>query len=170
MRNIIFFLIFFYCFPAWAEDTIPIKITSDNMQYSQKTDQVVFTGKVHVIRHDVQLWTDSLTVFLEQHSNATSANQALGDQQNSIKKIIALGNVRIKAEPDRTGTCGKAIYDAKADLLTMEDDPVVMEGQNKIQGEVIKMYIQDNRSEVIGGKKRVEAIFQSPAQKSGPLP
>lgn len=170
MRILFFFLLVCCALPVWAQESIPIKITSDTMTYSQKNDQVVFTGDVYVLRQDVQLWADTLTVMLEQDAKATDSRQALVNQQSSIKKIIAKGNVRIKAEPDRSGTCGQATYDAKADLLTMEDNPVVMEGQNKIQGEIIKMYIADNRSEVIGGKKRVEAIFQSSPQKSELLP
>lgn len=167
MRFYYLFLMILCCTSAWAEESVPIKITSDSMQYSQKSDQVVFTGDVYVIRQDIELWTDSLTVLLEQQKKSTNSTQPLADQQGSIKKIIALGNVRIKADRDRTGTCGKATYDAKTDLLTLEDNPVLMEGKNKIQGEIIKMYIKDNRSEVIGGKKRVEAIFQSPAAKPG---
>ncbi|GEM_PF-1516907 len=167
MRILFFLLIFLCTLPAWAAETIPIKITANAMSYSQKNDQVVFTGDVYVLRQDIQLWCDALTVLLEQQPRATNSGQAFGDQQSSIKKIIATGNVRMKAEPDRSGTCGKATYDAQADLLTMEDNPIVMEGQNQIQGEIIKMYIEENRSEVIGGTKRVEAIFHSPAQKSG---
>ena len=89
-------------------------------------------------------------------------DQPVMDQQSSIKRIVAQGNVRIKADRDRSGTCGKATYEAKSDLLTLEGDPVLREGPNTIQGEVIKLYIEENRSEVIGGKKRVEAIFITP--------
>lgn len=44
---------------------------------------------------------------------------------------------------------------------------MLREGPNTIQGEVIKLYIEENRSEVIGGKKRVEAIFITPDSKPG---
>ena len=44
---------------------------------------------------------------------------------------------------------------------------MLREGPNTIQGEVIKLYIEENRSEVIGGKKRVEAIFITPDNKPG---
>jgi lipopolysaccharide export system protein LptA len=49
----------------------------------------------------------------------------------------------------------------------MEDNPVLMEGANKIQGEVIKLYIKENRSEVLGGKGRVEAIFNTKGDVKG---
>ena len=45
----------------------------------------------------------------------------------------------------------------------MEGDPTLKDGPNIIKGEVIKLYLKDNRSEVLGGKdKRVEALFFTP--------
>jgi len=172
MRSLILFLFLACATPLWAAQTapakdVPVKITSDTMTYTQKGDQVVFTGSVYVIRQDIQLWSDTLTVLLEKKEGSGNATRSVADEQGSIKKIIAKGNVRIKADQGRTGTCGKATYEADKDLLTMEDNPMLMEGANKIQGEVIKLYIRENRSEVLGGKQRVEAIFNTPASKPG---
>ncbi|NLW81698.1 MAG: hypothetical protein GXY42_08530 [Desulfovibrionales bacterium] len=167
MRSFLLFVLLAAAIPAWGAQSIPVKITSDAMEYSQKADQVVFTGNVHVVRDNMEMWSETLTVLLERQKNTGNATAPITDQQGSIKKIIAQGNVRLKSENDRSGTCGKATYDAKADLLTLEDNPVLMEGRNKIQGEIIKLYVNENRSEVIGGKKRVEAIFITPAGKGG---
>lgn len=152
---------------AWAEQQVPVKITSDTMRYSQNNDEVVFSGSVHVIRLDVELWSNTLTVLLEKQKTARQSTDPLAAQQGSIKKIIAKGDVRIKAENNRSGTCGRATYEAASEILTLEDTPVLREGRNTIQGEVIKLYLRENRSEVIGGKNRVEAIFITPDRKPG---
>lgn len=152
--------------PLWAAQDIPVKITSDIMTYTQAGDQVVFKGSVYVIRQDIELWSDVLTVLLEKKESSNATQSVAGDQ-GSIKKIIAQGNVRIKADNGRSGTSGKATYEADKDLLTMEDNPVLMEGANKIQGEVIKLFIKENRSEVLGGKGRVEAIFNTKSDTPG---
>jgi len=167
MRSLLFLAFLVLAAPVWAADSVPVKITSDSMQYTQKADQVVFTGSVHVIRQDVELWSNTLTVLLERKPQTGNATQGVMDSQGSIKRIIAQGNVRIKADKDRTGTCGKATYEAAKDLLTLEENPVLMEGQNKIQGDVIKLFIKENRSEVLGGKKRVEAIFNTQGNIQG---
>lgn len=167
MRILFLTLFLMLAGPAFAEKSVPVKITSNSMRYSQKSDQVIFTGAVHVIRQDIELWSDTLTVFLEKSGTANKQAASAMDQQSSIKKIVAQGNVRIKADRDRSGTCGKATYEAKSELLTLEDNPILREGPNTIQGEVIKLYIEENRSEVIGGKKRVEAIFITPDRKPG---
>lgn len=167
MRSLMLFLILAWATPLWAAQEVPVKITSEVMTYSRDGDQVVFTGSVHVIRQDVQMWSDRLTVLLEKKDGTAPAAQAVADEQGSIKRIIAQGNVRIKADNGRSGTCGKATYEADKELLTMEDDPVLMEGANKIQGEVIRLFIRENRSEVIGGKGRVEAIFNTRGDAPG---
>ncbi len=167
MRSFMLFLFLLCAAPLWAAQDVPVKITSDTMTYTQKGDQVVFKGSVYVIRQDIELWSDTLTVFLEKKESSKNATQSVVDEQGSIKKIIAQGNVRIKADKGRSGTCGKATYEADKDLLTMEIDPILMEGANKIQGEVIKLYIKENRSEVLGGKGRVEAIFNTKGDVKG---
>ncbi len=167
MRSFMLFLFLACAAPLWAAQDVPVKITSDTMTYTQKGDQVVFKGSVYVIRQDIELWSDTLTVLLEKKEGSKNATQSVVDEQGSIKKIIAQGNVRIKADKGRTGTCGKATYEADKDLLIMEDNPMLMEGTNKIQGEVIRLYVKENRSEVLGGKGRVEAIFNTKGDVKG---
>ncbi|GAB1410805.1 LptA/OstA family protein [Desulfovibrionales bacterium] len=153
-------LLLFWATPVWAQDAIPVKITADSMQYAQKNDEVVFSGNVHVLRQDMELWSETLTVLLEKQQ--AEAKKSSIDQRGSIKKILAKGNVRMTAANNRSGSCGLATYDAHAETLVLEQDPVLREGPNTIQGDVIKLYIKENRSEVLGGKKRVEAIFVTP--------
>lgn len=171
MRSFLILLFLACSAPLWAaQQTVPVKITSDTMTYTQKGDQVVFSGSVHATRQDLEMWSDTLTVLLDKKQGGQNATQGAMDQQGSIKKIIAQGNVRLKADKGRTGTCAKATYEAASETLTLEGDPVLMEGANKIQGEVIKLYIKENRSEVLGGKQRVEAIFNTPADNKGITP
>ncbi len=167
MRTFFLVLALLWASPAWAEKSVPVKITSDTMRYTQKADEVVFAGNVHVIREDVNLWSETLTVLLDKPKNADQSKDPVAGQQGSIKRIIAMGNVRMKADKNRTGTCGKATYEAALEVLTLEDNPILMEGPNTIQGEVIKLYIKENRSEVLGGKKRVEAIFMTQDKQPG---
>lgn len=167
MRSLMLFFFLACAAPLWAAQDVPVKITSDTMTYTQAGDQVVFKGSVYVIRQDIELWSDVLTVLLEKKERPQNGAPSVADDQGSIKKIIAQGNVRIKADKGRTGTCGKATYEADKDLLTMEDNPMLMEGANKIQGEIIRLFIKENRSEVLGGKGRVEAIFNTKGDVKG---
>ncbi|NCD25438.1 MAG: hypothetical protein EOL86_07580 [Deltaproteobacteria bacterium] len=169
MRLFFLILALLWTSPVWGENSVPVKITADTMRYTQKNDEVIFAGNVHVIREDINLWSETLTVFLEKQKNTDQAKDPLAAQQGSIKRITAIGNVRIKAEGNRSGTCGKATYEAASEVLILEDNPVLKEGPNTIQGEIIKLYIKENRSEVIGGKKRVEAIFMTQDKQPGQI-
>jgi lipopolysaccharide export system protein LptA len=139
-----------------AEQQVPTKITSDTLSYSQEGEKVVFTGSVHVVRPDLKLWSNKLTAYL-QPSEKKGASLA-GKGAAGIEKIIATGNVRIERD-GRTGTCEKATYDMKKSMIQLEGNPVLKEGKNSITGEIIRLYTKTNRSEIIGGKKRVEAVF-----------
>ena len=136
---------------------LPTQITSDRMQYDAAGQKVVFTGKVHVIRPDFQLWSDRLTVLLEkapkkkgQEESNDTASPAMGLEAGQVERIIAERNVRMQ-QNDKTGSCGKATYVASDGKIIMEQNPVVNDGPNQIRGQIINYYTRDNRSEVIGG-------------------
>ncbi len=142
---------------------VPTKINADNMDYNSEKNTILFSGDVYVERADFSLWADYITVFLkdtndktEEESHDPMASMKSGD----IDKIIADDNVRMKYQTN-TGKAGKAIYEAKTATLIMQENPLLMDGDNSITGEEIRYYMNENRSEIIGGKKRVEAFFST---------
>jgi lipopolysaccharide export system protein LptA len=153
---------------GWAmaeEARVPTTITSNSMSYNPDQSEVVFEGDVHVVREDFQLWSDKLIIYFLENDQANGSESA-GTNENpeqdlsNVEKIIALKNVRLESQGKR-GFCEKAIFFQKEEMLQMEENPRLEDGKNTISGEIIKLYVRDNRSEVIGGKKRVEAIFFS---------
>lgn len=160
--------------PRPAKD-VETRITADKLTYTANKQQAVFESRVHVQRPDFQLWADRLTVHFKPSGKAQenaadkpekSGGLPEGMGAGELDRLVASGNVRMSAEGGRNGTCSKATYTAADGVLVMEGNPKVSDAENTITGEVIKYYTQENRSEVIGGKNRVEAVFSSPA-KSG---
>lgn len=147
------------------EAKVPTTITSDSMAYDPDHNQVSFAGDVHVVRQDFQIWSEKLTIYFSGEKGAGSSASTTKDNQpgqdlSNVEKIVALDNVRLESQ-GKKGYCGKAIYFQNEELLQMEKEPRLEDGKNQISGEIIKLYIRDNRSEIVGGKKRVEAIFFS---------
>ncbi len=139
--------------------TVPTKVMADGMTYDAAKSTVIFTGNVEIERADMMLWADVITVYLDTQGQATNSSDPMTSlQSGEVDRIVAINNVRMKYRTN-TGHCGKAIYEAKKSLLIMQEDPVLKEGVNSIAGEEIRYYMAENRSEVIGGSKRVEAIF-----------
>jgi lipopolysaccharide export system protein LptA len=144
---------------------VPTTITSKSMFYNPDRSEVVFEGDVHVVREDFKLWSEKLIIYLLKNAASGASGSAdTGDKPeqdlSQVEKIVALKNVRLESQ-GKLGFCDKAIFYQQQEMLQMEENPRLEDGKNTISGEIIKLYIRDNRSEVIGGKKRVEAIFFS---------
>lgn len=144
---------------AGAQEQVPTKITSEKMRYEEGGSKVVFEGKVHVTRPDMQLWSRVLTVYLAQEPNKSKKATPVSGEPGKIEKIVAEDDVRMLRD-GKEGFCGRATYLAKQDMLIMERSPKLIDGSNSITGRRIKLYLKDNRSEVEGGPSRqVEAVF-----------
>lgn len=148
---------------------VETRITADKLTYSADKQQATFETKVHVQRPDFQLWTNRLVVYLKpapKSADNKKSSMPEGMAGGDVDRLEAIGNVRMAAEPNRSGTCSKAVYTASDGVLRMEGDPRVSDGENTVSGEVIRYFTRENRSEVQGGKKRVEAIFSTPSKTS----
>lgn len=155
--------------PRPAKD-VETRIQADKMTYLAGQQRAVFEDKVHVMRPDFQLWADTLTVHMKEpaktaEGTAEGGSLPQGMAAGDVDKLVAAGNVRMSSEGGRSGSCSKATYLVDQGVLRMEGNPRVSDGENTISGETILYYTRENRSEVLGGaKKRVEAVFSSPAK------
>lgn len=134
-----------------AEKGGDTRILSEKMTYDTVKNQVVFDGKVHVVRPDMEMWSETLTLILDSSGKkAPSSNKAIAvEGGGKVEKIVAERNVRIKQD-DKNGTCGKATYFVTAGKITMEQDPVLVDGENTIRGRLINYYTESGISEVVG--------------------
>jgi lipopolysaccharide export system protein LptA len=146
---------------------VPTDITSERMTYLQQGQKVVFEGQVKVIRPDFTLSSDLLTVYFESSKEGGEGNGTLPVGSGNIKRIEAEGGVRLEKD-GRTGLCSRAVFDLEKQLITMEGDPVIQDGKNRISGTLILFHLTDNRSEVVGERgERVKATFFTP-ERDGP--
>ncbi|SBV93962.1 OstA-like protein (modular protein) [uncultured delta proteobacterium] len=144
------------------------RIVSEKMTYDSNKNQVVFEGNVHVTRPTMEIWSDILTVVMDDSGKktASSNSSSLGVNGGKVDKIIAERNVRIKQE-NKNGTCGKATYFVNAGKITMEQNPVLVDGDNRIRGKIINYYTESGKSEVLGN---VDVQFTTDDNKGPSLP
>ncbi len=146
---------------AAAEEQIPVRITADKMTYSEEGRTVTFHGRVKVVRGELVVHSSTLVA---RFSHGRADVEDIEGRAQRIEEIVATGNVRLDFQ-GRKGASRRMVYDVENGILRMEGDPKLTEGRNLIEGEVIKFYLKDYRSEVLGGeKKRVEAIFFAPGE------
>ncbi len=139
---------------AQGAEKPPVKITADRMVYNEIKRTVVFEGSVRAEHLDLELFSKTLTAYFSKGSKGKGADQ--------IERIVAKGKVLVNRKTTE-GRCDTLTYLVQQGILRMEGNPVLQDGDNIISGQVIKFYLKDNRSEVVGGKgKRVQAVFSAP--------
>jgi lipopolysaccharide export system protein LptA len=151
----------------------PIVITSDTLEYDYKANVVVYRGRVQAEQGEVKLSSDTLTVTF---ANAKGEADAGGDggvtvpgqEGQRLREIVALGNVRID-NGARWATGGRAVFDQGRRTLVLTDGPMLHDGSNEVVGDRVVVYLDEDRSVVEGGRRRVKAVLY-PDKESGLAP
>lgn len=144
----------------------PIRITSDNMTYSQEQRLVIFTGDVVARKEGMEVRSQKLDIYLKEQSpeQAEQAEQTgsagpAGAGAGDIERIVATGDVSVFSD-GREGYGEKVTYYMDREVIIFEGDARLVEDKNEISGDIIRLFMAENRSEVEGGfNKRVEATF-----------
>lgn len=138
-----------------ARSAGPIHIKSDLMEANDQTGLVVFTGSVVATQDDMTINSDRMEVFYSKQGNRAVTDDAA---KRSIDRIVAIGHVHI-TKGTRIATAEKAVYEKPAEKIVLTGSAQVMEGQNRVKGDMITMFVNESRSVVQGtGKDRVEAV------------
>jgi lipopolysaccharide export system protein LptA len=145
----------------------PITVSARTLEYDYKQNVVVYRGEVQAAQGDVHLRSDELTIRLvpaDANENAPAApaktpapGASLGGRLQ-LREIVAVGNVRID-QGARWATGGRAVFDQERRILLLTDDPVLHDGPNQIAGARVVVYLDEDRSVVEGGERRVKAVL-----------
>jgi lipopolysaccharide export system protein LptA len=144
----------------------PINISSDSLELDYKGSVLTYRGNVQVKQGDVTLTSDRLSITYDRESvqkvpGATPAPTAAGSRGDAdkIKEVVAEGNVRIR-RGDRLAEGRRAVFDQGKQTIVLSDGAVLHEGPNKVAGDRIVVYLQEERSVVeSGSNSRVSAVF-----------
>ena len=151
-----------------GDSNLPVDVTADNMVYNADKNTVIFQGRVEAVRGEFTMWSDTLTLYLKSRTDASQKNKNAASQAmqgSDLDRIVAEKNVRFK-NGTQTGTAQKATYYSAKNLLVLEGNPILHDGDNSIRGNVIRYYVDENRSVVEGSpKQRVHAVFSSNDKK-----
>ena len=149
-----------------ADSNLPVDVTADTMVYNADKNTVVFQGRVEAVRGQFKMWSETLTLYLKSTGDAEKEKSASPAMEGSdLDRIVAEKNVRFQ-NGTQTGSAQKATYFSAKSLLVLEGNPVLHDGDNSIRGNVIRYFVNENRSVVEGGpKQRVHAVFSSNDRK-----
>jgi outer membrane protein assembly factor BamD len=138
---------------GFIDKSKPIDIVSDTMEGFDKEKMVVFKGNVVAKQDDLYIFTDLIETYINEETN-------------EISKAYAKGSVKI-VKQDRTATAKEAFFDNTKGEIILKGDAVVFQGQDKVTGNVITYYINEDKVLVEGEtEKRARAIL-TPRSKTG---
>jgi len=142
----------------------PITITADNLEYQYKDGVIVYRGNVLAVQGEVKVRSNELRIILaksQDDGNASASKTAadLGDTSASkVQSVVATGKVRID-QGTRWAVGGKATFDQSNRTLVLTENPVLHDGPNEVSGDRVVVYLDQSRSVVEGGTKRVKAML-----------
>jgi lipopolysaccharide export system protein LptA len=129
----------------------PIQIEAAALEMRDKKKEATFSGNVKVVQGDTTMTSKTLVVFYESSSGQAEGSAARSTAKNaksapmqsatpgpggssSIKRLEARGNV-VVTQKDQVVTGETAIFDTKANLITMLGGVVLTQCKNVLRGD-----------------------------------
>lgn len=140
-------------------------INSDRLDFDYELYIATFTGNVVIQHPQFTAIADKIVVVFDKDAEnkppVAKANESsifgkkVGDAQQRVKSAVAIGNVKAVGE-NLLITCDRANYfqdNAMLRLTGIDKPPVVQKDGRTISGEIITMWLNDNRVETSGDIK-----------------
>lgn len=123
----------------------PILISSNWMEADRKKNTITYKGQVVAIQADMTMRSEILTAYYDP-------------DMKQLREAVAEGQVQV-AQGDRLARGAKAVFNGKAQTVTLTGSPVVRQGNSEVSGNRIIFFIEEDRAVVEGGSERVKAVI-----------
>ena len=150
---------------------IPTTITAESMEVDMGNNIATLMGDVFVDDQEMTISCEKMTIHFEKEKeeSAKQDNAAKKENATSGKKPIRIEcfeSVVIKAKPKPTedgklpkeqkATAKKVVYDLVKDVITLykvgDTLPVINDGESKVSGNQIEIYLNEERMLILRGK------------------
>ena len=130
-----------------------IEINSDSLALDQEKQTAIFTGKVVATQYDTVIKADKM---IAHYANA----------QNSINKIIVIGNVNINNN-QQIATGNEGEYRVDDEIIELKGNVTLIKEKNIVKGDFLTYNLKSGLSKMSSNEKndnandnpRVKAIF-----------
>ena len=153
----------------------PIVIKSNTLEFDHQRKMVTFSGKVDAKRDDWAIECHKMVVYYGEKSKESTQKENMkiekiveSAQQQSMKieKIVAQGDVRITRQSGGLVTAQEATYYWDEERVVLTGKPVIQQGDDFVEGNVVTLFLKENRSLVEGsGDNRVRAVISPHSEK-----
>lgn len=154
----------------------PIQIEAAALEMRDKKKEATFSGNVKVVQGDTTMTSKALVVFYDSNSGAAApppaspkgaksapvqpmqaASPGPGGS-SSIKRLEARGSV-VVTQKDQIVTGETAIFDTKANLITMAGGVVLTQCNNVLRGDRLLVDMTTGVSRVESDSGKVQGLF-----------
>jgi lipopolysaccharide export system protein LptA len=153
----------------------PIQIEAASLEMRDKKKEATFAGNVKVVQGDTTMTSKTLVVFYESSSgqaappppaNSKAAKSSAPmksatpgpDGSSSIKRLEARGSV-VVTQKEQVVTGETAIFDTKANLITMAGGVVLTQCKNVLRGDRLLVDMTTGVSRVESDSGKVQGLF-----------
>lgn len=163
----------------------PIQIEAASLEMRDKKKEATFAGNVKVVQGDTTMTSKTLVVFYDQATAPatpppapTKAAKSSAPMQSatpgpggssSIRRLEARGSV-VVTQKDQVVTGETAIFDTKANLITMTGGIVLTQCKNVLRGDRLKVDMTTGVSRVESDSGKVQGMFDQGSQGCGAAP
>ena len=152
----------------------PIQIEAASLEMRDKKKEATFAGNVKVVQGDTTMTSKTLVVFYDSNSapatpppaNPKAAKSAPIQSatpgpggSSSIRRLEAKGTV-VVTQKDQVVTGETAIFDTKANLITMAGGVVLTQCKNVLRGDRLLVDMTTGVSRVESDSGKVQGIFE----------
>src|SRR6266436_6687858 len=161
----------------------PIQIEAATLEMRDKKKEATFAGNVKVVQGDTTMTSKTLVVFYDATTppagapapNPKAAAKSAPIQaaapgpggSSSIRRLEAKGSV-VVTQKDQVVTGETAVFDTKANMITMLGGIVLTQAKNVLRGDRLLVDMTTGVSRVESDSGRVQGLFQSSGQTGGP--
>jgi lipopolysaccharide export system protein LptA len=150
----------------------PIQIEAASLEMRDKKKEATFSGNVKVVQGDTTMTSKSLVVFYDsgpasdappaapkgsKSASMQSASPGPGGS-SSIRRLEAKGSV-VVTQKDQVVTGETAIFDTRANLITMVGGVVLTQCKNVLKGDRLKVDMTTGVSRVESDSGKVQGMF-----------
>jgi lipopolysaccharide export system protein LptA len=153
----------------------PIQIEAATLEMRDKKKEATFAGNVKVVQGDTTMTSKTLVVSYESATAAAAPAAPAGGGKaaktapiqsatpgpggsSSIRKLEAKGNV-VVTQKDQVVTGETAVFDTKANLITMLGGVVLTQCKNVLRGDRLLVDMTTGVSRVESDSGRVQGLF-----------
>jgi lipopolysaccharide export system protein LptA len=160
----------------------PIQIEASSLEMRDKKKEATFTGNVKVVQGDTTMTSKSLVVVYDQNTTAPapagnpkaksaplkSATPGPGGS-SSIRRLEAKGSV-VVTQKDQIVTGETAVFDTRANLITMLGGVVLTKCKNVLRGDRLVVDMTTGVSRIESDSGKVQALFPQGEDCGSPIP